>query len=135
MRHQHDLGGELQQQAGDDDHHAAAPAALAARERQRPVPASGAGSGWPPSTLSTTALSGHGASAREADFEERQRDDGQDARPVGPQEGQGPPGKRHPLDLRSPSGPARRRGAAAKSRWAGFDSDTAVTPLELASFT
>jgi hypothetical protein len=28
--------------------------------------ASGAGSGWPPSTLSTTALSGHGASAARA---------------------------------------------------------------------
>ena len=76
-----------------------------------------------------------GRQRRETDFEERERDDGRDARPVGPQEGQGPPGKRHPRGPQVTFRAGARRGAVAKSRWAGLDRETAVTPLELASLT
>ena len=93
--------------------------ALAARAAPARCRRAARGNGWPPSTLSTTTLSGQGASARKADFDERQRDDGQRRAPGRGAGTTASSGKRHPLGPQVTLRCAGRRGDAAKSSWPG----------------
>ena len=92
-----------------------------------------------PSTLSTTILSGHGASALEPDLDERQDRDHDHARPIRPQQRQRPGELRHlslqPGGCRGVGHPRRFAAPSGSGVTRGVDAATAVTPSGLASFT